>query len=155
MRNLRIFISSSIIEFEDERIELNNFLQRIKPIMREKLNISLIPVKCEHIDDRIEIGGKQNVYNKEIEKSDLVIFLFGHAAGDYTLQELEIAAKSFEEKNYDKHICVFCHQNPYKSKDESLKKLTLALDKYHILHITFSDMDTVKLHTALKIISLL
>lgn len=43
--------------------------------MREKLNIYIVPVKCEHIDNRVEIGEKQAVYNNEIEKNDLVIFL--------------------------------------------------------------------------------
>lgn len=155
MKNLHIFIASSIVEFEDERVELSYFFQKIKPIMEDKLNISLVSIKCEHIDNRIEIGGKQTVYNKEIEKSDLVIFLFGHSAGDYTIQELDIAAKAFAEKDYDRHICVFCRQNPYKSEDEGLKKLTRTLDDYRILYIPFSNMDTVKLYTTFKIIKLL
>lgn len=153
MKEIKIFLASSIVDFQNERLEIHNFVQELEDILQSKGNdICLNLIKCENMNNRVESERKQNMYNKEIMASDIVLFLFDKTAGDYTLEELEIAAKSSDEENISERICVLCRYDPYNSKDEGLKKLAEYLSKYHILQKQFVHIDTVKLALIIIII---
>ena len=62
---------------------------------------------CEDMDNAIALSRKQEEYNAEIRDSDLVFFLFLTKAGQYTLEEFEVAYKSFRDTNKPKIITYF------------------------------------------------
>jgi len=143
MKEINIFLASSIIDFETERKELFNFVRKeIGDRMREEKNISLDIIKCENIDNKIVLDGMQRLYDREIIKSDIVLFLFGKKAGEFTLGELEVAANHF--KNDKEKIIVMCKENPYKSENESLKKLADKLSEHKIDYRKFSNIETIE-----------
>lgn len=104
------------------------------------------------MDNCVEAERKQNIYNKEIETSDIALFLFDKTAGDYTLEELDIAAQSCTKKNISDRICALCRRDPYASEDEGLKRLAERLSKYCILQKQFEHIDTVKFALGTRIL---
>lgn len=145
MKTYQIFLCSSIVEFEQERLILHDYIQKLSKITKAARNTSLILRKCENMDNRLELDGKQNFYNQEIIRSELVVFLFGEKAGAYTLEELDTAADAFGEERGSR-ICVLCTKDPYHSEEATLKELAGWLDKYRLRFALFSHMDTVKLN---------
>lgn len=116
MQNIKIFLASSIVEFEIERKELFNFVRKkLGDKMREVKNISLDVIKCENLDNKVVPSSMQKMYDDEIRKSDIVLFLFGKNAGEFTLRELDAAAEHFGDDK--EKIIVMCTENPYKSEN--------------------------------------
>ncbi len=151
MREIKIFLASSIVEFETERKELLDFVRKkLGDKMREKKNISLEVIKCENLDNKIVVSGMQKMYDDEIRKSDIVLFLFGKNAGEFTLGELDVAAEHF--KSSKEKIIVMCMENPYKSENETLKELANRLTKYRIEHKMFSNIEAIKNELLMKLI---
>lgn len=82
MRTVSIFVASSIIEFEYERIYIGNFIRKyndnFKPIgNRVRLHM------CED-----EYVNSQSFYDRLIEVSDIFILLIGEKLGDFSKHEL-------------------------------------------------------------------
>ena len=75
MRKIKIFIGSSIDELRDDRIAIGNFFRQLNDLYLDNgLYFQLI--MCEDYDDAIEAEGKQSKYDKEIEDSELSVFIF-------------------------------------------------------------------------------
>lgn len=155
MKDIKIFLASSIVDFEKERQEIHAFIQDIENMLQTTGNIFISLIKCENMDNRVEAERKQNVYNKEIESSHIILFLFDKTAGDYTLEELDTAAAAFKHNNIAEQVCVFCRINPYTSEDKGLKKLAERLTEYRIPYKIFNHIDTVKSVLALKLLKLI
>lgn len=153
MQNIQIFLASSIVEFEEERKQIHDFIQETERILREKRDISLKLIKCENMDNNIVPKGKQNEYDKEIKRSDIVIFLFGEKAGDFTIHELEISAEEFADRK--SKIVVLCRKDPYKSDDDTLKKLANTLTKHKVRHKIFVSLTDIKVEFLMKLITVL
>ena len=118
--------------------------------MRKKKNISLDIIKCENLDNKIIPSGMQRMYNNEIIKCDIALFLFGKEAGEFTLEELDVAAEHFA-KDKEK-IIVMCMEDPYKSETISLKKLAEKLTKYRIDRKIFCNIETIEKEILMKLI---
>lgn len=88
MRTVSIFVASSIIEFEYERIYIGDFIRKyndnFKPIgNRVRLHM------CED-----EYVNSQSFYDRLIESSDIFILMIGERLGDFSRHELvDIADK--------------------------------------------------------------
>lgn len=151
MKNINIFLASSIVEFETERKKIFNFVRKnLGDEMRKKKNISLDIIKCENLDNKIIPSGMQRMYNNEIIKCDIALFLFGKEAGEFTLEELDVAAEHFA-KDKEK-IIVMCMEDPYKSETISLKKLAEKLTKYRIDRKIFCNIETIEKEILMKLI---
>lgn len=93
MRTVSIFVASSIIEFEYERIYIGNFIRKyndnFKPIgNRVRLHL------CED-----EYVNSQSFYDRLIEASDIFILMIGEKLGDFSKHELvDVADKCFNIK---------------------------------------------------------
>ncbi len=91
MRTLKIFISSSI-RFADLRntIELH-FAGKNKAFENK---IFFKTVLCEDFDNYVSEEGSQELYNKAIDESDILLLFYSSRIGKYTLQEFERAFRS-------------------------------------------------------------
>ena len=106
MRKIKIFIGSSIDELRDDRIAIGNFFRQLNDLYLDNgLYFQLI--MCEDYDDAIEAEGKQSKYDKEIEDSELSVFIFFKKVGQYTEHEFEVAYNHFKKELRPKILTVF------------------------------------------------
>ena len=96
MKEVSIFLASSIDEFKNERIDLGDYIRKITDQTIGQ-NICLKLTKCEDLSNAVSKTRKQEEYNQEIRKSDFFYVLFGKKAGDYTIEELDVAVQQFNE----------------------------------------------------------
>ena len=138
MKEYKIYLCSSIDEFRNERDSIQEFFYDLDMKAREK-GKKIILNRCEIEDPRMRLEGSQTLYDKHIRESDLIIFLFGMQAGEYTLHELDVAAE------YNKRIIVFCKESPKISNNESLIMLYKKLNEYHIEPLLLESIEYIEL----------
>lgn len=90
-----MFVASSVVEFAYERAALGAFIQELNSVLVQK-NIYIEKVACEYLPGDISITRKQDDYNRKIYKSDYFFLFVGKRVGEYTLEELAEAKKSFQ-----------------------------------------------------------
>ena len=153
MRKIKIFIGSSIVEFKNERQELENFIHNLSNDFIDKYEIMIIPFTCEAADNAMAITRKQDEYNKQIEESEMCFFLFYTRAGEYTKEELNLAYNTYKNSEQKKpKVYVYFKIVPEDVKtDDSIEDLKQILEKqYGHFFSTFESLDTVKLRILLN-----
>lgn len=88
MKIIRVFIASSIVEFERERIFIGDYIRKLNDsisVLGQRVKLSL----CED-----EYINSQPYYDRLIEDSDIFIALIGSSLGDYSRHELEEVANN-------------------------------------------------------------
>ena len=106
-KTIKIFIASSIVEFANERMAIENFIRKISDNFEEQYDVKIKPILCENLDDAYSTVRKQEEYNEEIRQSELCFFIFFTKAGQYTQEEFEVARKAFEESGKPKIYTYF------------------------------------------------
>ena len=86
MKKVKIFIGSSIEELKEDRVAIGNFFRQLNDLYLDN-GLYFQLVMCEDYDDAIELEGKQSKYDKEIEDSELAVFIFYKKVGTYTEHE--------------------------------------------------------------------
>lgn len=151
MRKIKIFIGSSIVEFANERMMIENFIRNISDQFEEKYDVKIQPLLCENFDDAYSITRKQEEYNEKIRSSELCFFIFFTKAGKYTREEFEVARKKFEETGKPK-IYTYFKVVKENSVEQSLTDFMDELDKtFGHYYSTFEHIDTVKLRILLSL----
>lgn len=91
MKELKIFLASSIVEFRDFRNEIGVFFRRIQDaVIDEQIRVHLFV--CEYYDKSITTKeSKQDDYTEELRSSDIFIMLIGKKLGRYTKGEYDDA----------------------------------------------------------------
>ncbi len=154
MRKIKIFIGSSIEELKEDRIAIGNFFRQLNDLYLDNgLYFQLI--MCEDYDDAIELEGKQSKYDKEIEDSELSVFIFYKKVGVYTEHEFEIAFDHFKAEHRPKILTVFKCVNDASEIVESVKDFASRLDKeYKHYYKTYTNTDSLKLWLIMQIKSM-
>jgi hypothetical protein len=98
MHHLKIFLASSIVEFEDDRLSLKNFIRQMENILIDH-DIRLNMFRCEYADNALADERKQNDFLREIDDSDIFLILAGKNLGAYTLEEYQYAVNMHERRN--------------------------------------------------------
>ena len=76
MKKIKIFLASSIREFEKERIAIGDIVRQIQNrIIDDGIRLDLF--MCEFADNSMSNGRMQERYNDELRKSDIFIMLIG------------------------------------------------------------------------------
>lgn len=89
MRTISIFVASSIVEFERERIYIGDFIRRLNDKFKPLGN----RVRLHMCED--EYINSQSFYDRLIESSDIFILMIGRNLGEFSKHELvDIADKS-------------------------------------------------------------
>lgn len=151
---IKIFIASSVTEFESDRMDFAIFLNKLNSIFGESYGSSIYPFICEASDHAVSgCDRKQNDYNAEIADSDVVIFLVGGHLGVYTKEEFEFSCNKYKESNSPKIYVYFCDAMKKDGNVDSFKKL--LENTYQHYYDTFEYIDTVKLSTLFNLRRLL
>lgn len=149
MKCIHLFIASSVVEFENERNELGNYIRSLNDIYLEH-NIYFKLTMCENLTSAIELNGKQNFYNSKIRESDYFYVIFGKNAGEYTLEEFDVAMESFNATGKPKIYTYFMQLSDGKVSNDVLsfmKRLDDELGHYYSL---FTHIDSIKLNILLE-----
>lgn len=99
MKKIKIFLASSIREFEKERIAIGDIVRQIQNrIIDDGIRLDLF--MCEFADNSMSNGKMQERYNDELRKSDIFIMLIGKKAGEFTIEEYEVSKEVNKIKRY-------------------------------------------------------
>lgn len=153
MKIINIFLASSIDEFKNERNELQCFINDVAEDFRDRYDTDIRVQRCEKVDPRYVKGCSQDEFNELIKNSEMCIFLFFKKAGEYTIEEFEVARKTFEaSENGKPKIYTYFKTIDNVSVDKSVTDFMSELDK-NLKHFyqTFSHIDTVKLRVLLNL----
>ena len=153
MKQIKIFLASSIDEFKNERNELQCFIDDMAREFRKNYDIDIEVLRCEKVDPRYVKGRSQDEFNELIKNSEMCIFLFFTKAGEYTIEEFEVARKAFEaSENGKPKIYTYFKTIDDASAEKSVINFMSELDK-KLKHFyqTFSHIDTVKLRVLLNL----
>ncbi len=151
MKKIKIFLASSISDLQDDRIALGDFIRQLNEIYIDKgIYISL--VKCEDYDNAIALSGKQSEYDREIEDSELCLFIFYRKVGEYTMHELDVAYRAFAEKSHPKIVTYLRADPNTQSLSEALGEIISRLDgEYHHYYNVYAHIDTLKLGVIMQL----
>ncbi len=99
MKTIKVFLASSD-ELKDEREKFGNLIRQLDDIfIKRGIHIRLLV--WEDLDPCYNNCRKQDEYNAWIRESQIFVALFYTRAGQYTLEEVEVARK---ENNRRKDI---------------------------------------------------
>jgi tetratricopeptide (TPR) repeat protein len=150
-RKINIFLGSSILEFEKERILIENFIRNISDKFEEHYDIKLQPLLCENFDDAVSVVRKQEEYNQKVKNSEFCFFIFFTKAGQFTKEEFDVAMAQFKETGKPK-IYTYFKVIEEGAGEESLYAFMDELDKtLGHYYGTFEHVDTVKLRILLSL----
>lgn len=152
MKKIKIFLASSLQEFEREREQIEIFIRNVSDNFEDKYNIKILPVLCENIDPAYTVERKQEEYNRIIRDCEMVFFIFFTKLGEFTYEEFLVAKKQFEEKGSPKIYTYFKVLGESEKMEEALSSFMYELD--HTLghyHSTFEHLDTIKLRMLLSL----
>jgi len=150
MKEINIFLASSIDEFKYERLDLGDFIRRVTDFTIEQ-DIYLKFTICEDMSNAVAKSRKQEEFNREIRNSDFFYVIFGNKAGDYTIEELDVAAQHFK-KTERPYIYVY-FQKPAedtavtengKAVLERIKKEDIGISYRNYSHIDNMKLDIVR-----------
>ncbi len=150
-KTIKIFLASSIVEFANERMMIENFIRNISDQFEEKYDVKIQPLLCENFDDAYSKTRKQEEYNEKIRNSELCFFIFFTRVGEYTREEFEVARKKFEESGKPKIYTYFkiIHNE---NVEQSLTNFMDELDKtFGHYYGQFDHIDTIKLRILLSL----
>ena len=151
-KKICIFIGSSIVEFKEERMELENFIHRLSNDFEDRYDTRVIPVVCEAFDPAMARTRKQDDYLESMRGCEMCFFLFYTRAGEYTIEEFREAYQTFLDKGAPKVYVYFKELGQDEKIEASLTEFMTEVDKtYKHFYNMFSHLDTVKLRILLGI----
>ena len=152
MRRIKIFLASSIVEFEHERHALKNFCRQLENALID-CDIYLRMFVCEYADNAVAAGRKQDEFSHEIDDSDIFLILVGKRLGDFTLEEYDYVLETQRRRGdgLPKILAAFSACGDVEQSAGDFAK-NLSVDA---VPIEFDDVGKIKAALALSICELL
>ena len=151
MKYVKIFLASSVVEFEKERRELGDYIRSLNDIY-VKRGIYFELNLCEDLSNAIDKERKQEQYNRIIRDSQYFYILFGNHAGEYTIEEFDVAWEQFRSSGEPKLYTYFMQlpdgQPAEKTVQDFMSRLDKEIGHYYSM---FSHLDSVKLNMLIEL----
>lgn len=96
-QTIKIFLASSE-ELNSDRKAFRNFCGNVNIVLAEH-QYRIQPLMWEDFGAEYNLTRKQDDYNKKIRESNIVLVLFKTIAGQYTIEELQVAVESHESSD--------------------------------------------------------
>ena len=96
MKLIKIFLASSE-EMDYDRMAFGNLVRRLDDVY-EKRGVRLKLFEWEDYDSAFNDKRKQSEYNEKVRESDMFLALFHKKAGEFTVEEFDVASDAFREK---------------------------------------------------------
>ena len=150
MNYIKIFLASSITEFEKERRELGDYIRSLNDIyVKQGLYFELN--LCEDLSNAVDRERKQEQYNRIIRESQFFYILFGKNAGEYTVEEFDVAWKQFCQTGSPKLYTYFMQLPDGQPVQQGVLDFMNRLDR-EIGHYysRFNHLDSIKLNMLIE-----
>lgn len=150
MKEICLFLASSIVTFEKERNELGNYIRQLNNIYAKRGIYFRLDI-CEDISNALSDMRKQDEYNEKVRNSQFFYILIGDNAGKYTMEEFNIALKQNKMTGFPRIYTYFQEKKNNNYTDEIMsfmKRLDNELGHYYTV---FSHIDSVKLNILLEL----
>lgn len=106
MREIPIFIASSVREFKEGRLELSPFLEMLNKVYK-RMDAQLVWNRPETSSRVMNLGGAQLAFDEVIRNSEFFALIVGKSVGPYTRHEYEIALGQFRDTGKPKILPLF------------------------------------------------
>ena len=146
MKEVPVFIASSINEFKRERVELRAYLLQLNQLYKPK-GVRLEWYGPEDSSYAMRSDGSQGEFDDEIRDSDFCFFIVGRNLGDYTRHEFEIAWEHFQKHKKPLIVCYFL---PSFSSD-SVTEFRHRLEELDYYYKNCMDWSTLKLEMQIEL----
>lgn len=151
MKYIKIFLASSLTEFKDDRRELGDYIRKLNNVYFKR-GIYFKLIVCEDFSDSLAEERKQEDYNAEIRDSHYFYIIFGKEAGQYSVEEFNVALEQFKKTGKPKIYTYFQMLPDENDVDESIKTFIGRLDsELNHYYSKFSHLDTIKLNILLEL----
>ena len=118
MKTIKIFLASSE-ELDYDRMAFGNLVRRLDD-MYEKRGIRIKLFEWEDYDSAYNDKRKQDEYNDYVRQSDIFLALFHKKAGQFTVEEFDVASQEFKDHASPK---VYTYCKDLKPGEEESKEL--------------------------------
>ncbi|MBR3570352.1 MAG: tetratricopeptide repeat protein [Oscillibacter sp.] len=149
MREVSLFIASSIVEFERERTELFKYLWTLNGIF-EPRGVRLKWNSPETMPHVMRPDGSQSAFDAEIRKCDFFFVIVGRDMGKYTLGEFETAWEQFQKTGKPKILTYFLPP-PGQIPKQSVLDFCARLEGLGYYYKSFGAMSEVNLSMQIEL----
>jgi hypothetical protein len=143
MKTIKVFLASSD-ELKDERQKFGNLIRQLDDIfIKRGIHIQLL--MWEDMDPSYNNCRKQDEYNAWIRESQIFVALFYTRAGQYTLEELEVA-RTENSRRQEPKLMIYCRSlQTGEVEEQDLLEFKQTLEK-QLGHFWGNYATTDKLH---------
>jgi tetratricopeptide (TPR) repeat protein len=118
MKTIKIFLASSE-ELDYDRMAFGNLVRRLDDLY-EKRGIRIKLFEWEDYDAAFNDRRKQNEYNDHVRESDIFLALFHKKAGEFTIEEFDVASEEFKQHASPKVFTFFKDLQPGEEESPEL-----------------------------------
>jgi len=127
MKTIKVFLASSE-ELDYDRMAFGNLVRRLDD-MYEKRGIRIKLFEWEDYDAAYNDKRKQDEYNENVKQSDIFLGLFYKKAGQFTVEEFDVASQEFKDHASPK-VYTYCKElKPGEEETPELKEFKKRLFK--------------------------
>lgn len=147
---VNIFLASSIDELHEDRLAIGDYVRKLNDIYMER-GVYFRLFMCEDESLAMADGRKQAEYNEDIRVSQLFFIIFFNRAGEYTLEEFEVALEQFRATGSPAIVTCFRQgegYNPEKSVTDFMERLDKELGHYFKV---YDHIDSLKLSLLMQV----
>ena len=150
MKEIKVFLASSE-ELKYDRLAFSDLIRKLDNIY-EKRGIRIRLFQWEDFDAAYNDKRKQDEYNEYIKQSDLFLALFRTKAGQFTVEELELARNEHREKGSPKPH-VYCRDlEQGETEDKTLTEFKQKLfDEMGHFFARYKNEDGLNLHFVMQL----
>lgn len=150
MKEIKVFLASSE-ELKYDRLAFSDLIRKLDNIY-EKRGIRIRLFQWEDFDAAYNDKRKQDEYNEYVKQSDLFLALFRTKAGQFTVEELELARNEHREKGLPKPH-VYCRDlEQGETEDKTLTEFKQRLfDEMGHFFARYKNEDGLNLHFVMQL----
>lgn len=149
MKTVKIFLASSVVELEDDRNAIGNFVRALRDIYDAR-GVKIELYDCTYENQAMTSGRKQDEHNEHARQSDMFLALFYNKAGKFTVEEFHEAYKQLQNTGAPAILVCFREGAGYAPKDSLLAFRDELEDELEQHPITYTGIDSVSLKVLLQ-----
>ena len=149
MKTVKIFLASSVVELENDRNAIGNFVRALRDIYDAR-GVKMDLYDCTYENQAMTSGRKQDEHNEHARQSDIFLALFYNKAGKFTVEEFHEAYKQLQNTGAPAILVCFREGEGYAPRDSLLAFRDELEEELEQHTITYTDIDSVSLKVLLQ-----
>ena len=149
MKTVKIFLASSVVELENDRNAIGNFVRALRDIYDAR-GVKMDLYDCTYENQAMTSGRKQDEHNEHARQSDIFLALFYNKAGKFTVEEFHEAYKQLQNTGAPAILICFREGEGYAPRDSLIAFRDELEDELEQHPITYTDIDSVSLKVLLQ-----